>query len=269
MTRAATARFNQLATNFATSEVHSSSVTMERLHRLLGEIAGQDVLDVGCGAGHLALSFVIRGAHVVALDGAPSMLAKLREVASARAVDVELVQGMSGELPFESGSFDIAVSRLAAHHFPSLSESLAEMARVLRPGGQVAVIDLQGDENALVDAFNHELEMLHDPTHVRSYRPSIWRRALEDAGLVLEILESNCRESISGVTVQRWCEIAASGNAAERAINDRLRSICQSVLQALGITCDTDGHNRIPVRTLLVMARKPCRTAKYQHQMTC
>jgi SAM-dependent methyltransferase len=92
------------------------------------------VLEVGCGWGDLA-EWVARetGAEVVATDLSPHMveLAREREL-DARVADVQ-------ELPFDDGAFDAAVAAWMLYHVPDLDRGLAELARVLRPGGRLVV----------------------------------------------------------------------------------------------------------------------------------
>ena len=62
---------------------------------------------------------------------------------------------------------------------------MGEMTRLAKPGWQVAVIDLEGDENAALDVLNHTIELPHDPTHVRSYTASHRRQLFVANGLVV------------------------------------------------------------------------------------
>lgn len=258
MTSLATQRFDKLATNFATSEVHSSSHSIRRLHELLDLPAGASVVDIACGAGHLALSFGGRAKRIVGVDGAPTMLGAFQRLANEKAIQVETVLAMSDSVSLRSGEFDVAVSRLAPHHFPNLQASVREMARLVRPGGHVAVIDLHGYDDSDLDEFNHRLEVLHDPTHVRSHTPLAWRDTLAGADLEILTFETHLRESPKGVSIQRWCEIAASGPKAEQAIRAQLASAPAATLNALGIDFAVDqAEFLIPVRTLLAVARKP------------
>jgi SAM-dependent methyltransferase len=255
MTSAAALRFDQIAANFVSSEVHSHSASIQRLHDILDIPPDSSVIDVACGAGHLALSFAHRVKRIVGLDGAPSMLTSFLSLAEQRGVVVETVHAMSHDIPFASETFDLAMSRLAPHHFPDIQASIQEMARIIRPGGFVAIIDLHGYDDPTIDALNHELEVLHDPTHVRSHPPATWRAAMTAAGLDIVAFETHRRESATGITIKRWCELAASGSVAENSIRERLLHADHTHREALGIV-RYDNEFLIPVRTLLAIGRK-------------
>jgi ubiquinone/menaquinone biosynthesis C-methylase UbiE len=121
-------------------------------------------------------------------------------------------------MPFVDGDFDLVMSRLAPHHSTDLRLGLKEMSRILRIGGLLAIIDLEGSENPELDEFNHRLEVLHDPTHVRSYTADVWRKVIEQLGFMVIVFETKRSEKPTGVTVHRWCEIANSGESAEAEI---------------------------------------------------
>lgn len=121
----------------------------ERFKRLLVEQAspqpGQRILDLGCGTGTLAI-MVKRDqpeADVVGLDGDPEILERARAKAASAGVELRLDRGLSTDLPYEDGSFDLVVSTLMFHHLTGKAkrETAAEVARVLRPGGELHVAD--------------------------------------------------------------------------------------------------------------------------------
>jgi SAM-dependent methyltransferase len=92
------------------------------------------ILEVGCGWGELAeWAGRAMGAEVVALDLSPRMV----ELARERGVDAQV--GDVQELPFEDGAFDVAVAAWMLYHVPDLDRGIAELARVLRPGGRLVV----------------------------------------------------------------------------------------------------------------------------------
>ena len=95
------------------------------------------------------------------------------------------------------------------------------MTRLARPGGHVAVIDMEGNENPAVDALNHEIEVLHDPTHVRSYTAGRLARAFHRQQLwKSRRARTRWWEFPAGLTVGRWCELSGSGAEALQAIRN-------------------------------------------------
>jgi SAM-dependent methyltransferase len=98
----------------------------------VAEIRPSRVLEVGCGWGELAV-WIRRetGAEVVAVDLSPRMV----ELARSRGVDARL--GDVEELPFADGEFDAAVAAWMLYHVPNRGRAIAELARVLRPGGRL------------------------------------------------------------------------------------------------------------------------------------
>jgi len=255
MSSTSSQRFNSIASNYATSEVHISSPTLARLHQLLPRM--ETVCDVASGAGHTGLSFAGAAKRIVAIDPAPKMLEEFRKLAGDRpGVVVDTVESFAESIPLPSESFDLTVCRLAAHHFTNVGQAMREMTRLAKAGGYVAVIDMEGDENPELDALNHDIEVLHDPTHVRSYSARRWRETFTANRLEIISCEGRCWEIAGGLTVKRWCELGNSGSEALQAIQERLKAAPADWLAQLEITRDADGGFRIPVRTLLILGRK-------------
>ncbi len=248
-------RFNTLAAGYAASEVPRASPTLERLHALLPPRL-DTVCDVASGAGHTGLGFAGTASRIVAVDPAPNMLAEVRRLAAERGVTVETVEAFAESIPLPAESFDLVVCRVAAHHFSDLPKAMAEMTRLARPGGHVAVIDMEGDADPALDAFNHDLEMLHDPTHVRSYTAKAWRELFAAHGLEVATCENRQWEFPAGLTVGRWCELGNSGEKALQTIRERLAAAPPEWLTRLEISRDAGDEFRIPVRTLLILGRK-------------
>jgi SAM-dependent methyltransferase len=114
--------------------------------RLAAMGPGDVVLDVGCGAGIdslLAARRVSRAGRVLALDMMPAMVERARANARAAGFDhVEVHEGLMEALPFPDACVDVVISNGVLNLSTRKSRSLAEMYRVLRPGGQVALADL-------------------------------------------------------------------------------------------------------------------------------
>jgi ubiquinone/menaquinone biosynthesis C-methylase UbiE len=106
---------------------------------------GHRVLDLGCGTGTLAIQVKRRqpDAEVVGLDADPEMLERARAKAGVAGVELQLDEGFSTELPYEDGSFDRVLSTLFFHHLDPepKAQTAREVARILRPGGELHVAD--------------------------------------------------------------------------------------------------------------------------------
>src|SRR6516162_6428857 len=100
-----------------------------------GVIGGSDVLDVCTGHGVLALAATERGAKVSAVDFSEAMVAAARR----NAPSVDCRQGDAQDLPYPDNTFDAVVCGYGILHVPEPDRALAEMRRVLRPGGRVAI----------------------------------------------------------------------------------------------------------------------------------
>jgi len=100
--------------------------------------AGQSVLDIGCGAGLDALIAARRtGGRVAGVDFSEAMLERAREAATEAGLPVEFELCEAGELPFEPGSFDALLANGVLNLNPDRKRLVAEMARVLKPGGRL------------------------------------------------------------------------------------------------------------------------------------
>jgi SAM-dependent methyltransferase len=106
---------------------------------LLGEVAGRDVLDVGCGAAQSARWLVRQGAHVTAFDVSAGQLREARRLDALSGTAVpRLVQADAQRLPFRDGAFDLVCSAFGGVPFVADSaRTMREVARVLRPGGRL------------------------------------------------------------------------------------------------------------------------------------
>lgn len=106
---------------------------------VLGDVAGRDVLEIGCGAAQCARWLVSRGARAVGLDVSHRQLQHSRRIDADSGIAVPTVCASATSLPFADGSFDVAFSAFGALQFVSdAGLAVAEAARVLRPGGRFA-----------------------------------------------------------------------------------------------------------------------------------
>ena len=104
---------------------------------LAGDVTGRTILDAGCGSGPLAVSLRDRGARITGFDSSPAMVALARQRLGPEST--VLVADLAGPLPFDAESFDDVVASLVLHYLEDWSGPLAELRRVLRPGGRLIV----------------------------------------------------------------------------------------------------------------------------------
>jgi SAM-dependent methyltransferase len=146
-------------------------------------------IDLGAGAGHAALALAPHVARVDAIDPTPEMLAVATRLATERGIaNIAYSVARADALPFPDGTFDLAVSRFSIHHWPDPAGALRDVARVLRPGARVVLVDLVAPEEAGLDTFLNAVELLRDPTHGRTPRASDWRAVIAAAGLAGDIV---------------------------------------------------------------------------------
>lgn len=134
--------------------------TGARIMAILSEIGAQRVLDIGCGHGALARNLLRAGYTVTGIDPAPEAVAAAR-----RAVPDARFEACGAEaLPFEATTFDAAIFLNSLHHVPVplMTTALLEALRVLRPGGEVIIVEPLAE-----GAFFEVMRPVEDETEIR------------------------------------------------------------------------------------------------------
>lgn len=184
-------RFGAHAENYVRSPDHVESESRDRLLALTAPQPEWRVLDVATGGGHTALAFAPHVREVVATDLTKPMLeAAERHIRASGATNVRFQEADAMALPFEDASFDLVTCRVAPHHFPDCARFVRESARVVRPGGIVAVIDNVVPDDETAAKFINAFEKLRDPSHNWAYTEGEWVGFFRDAGLRVDHVES-------------------------------------------------------------------------------
>lgn len=151
--------------------------------------AHERLLDACCGPGNLTASFAPHVNEYLGIDFTHAMLQK----ATARAADGGLTNTRFEHhdalaLGLPTGSFDVVVNRFTLHHMPDPGAALREWARVLRPGGRLGIFDMFTSEIAEDRQQHDTVEVLRDPSHVRTLSLSELFHLIGLAGLASDSL---------------------------------------------------------------------------------
>jgi len=176
-------QFSRTADAYRTSSVHAGGADLEQMVALAALTGREAVLDAGCGAGHTAAALAPFARSVVAFDLSERMLAVTAQLAAARGLtNLTTRQGDVEALPFDDASFDLVVSRYSAHHWPHPQAALAEIRRVLKPGGHAILQTPYSDllASTLCDpgiaTDEARLQVYGQEDHVRMYGRDIFAR---------------------------------------------------------------------------------------------
>jgi ubiquinone/menaquinone biosynthesis C-methylase UbiE len=187
------AQFGDQAQAYLVSPTHAEGDDLRQLAAITQAMQGPEVLDLGCGGGHVSYAVAPHAARVTACDLSDQMLAVVAAEARRRGLaNLDTRHGVAERLPFADASFDLVLSRYSAHHWPDFEQGLREARRVLRAGGRAVFVDVVAPGDALGDTWLQAIELLRDPSHVRDYSIGEWIAAAQRA-----------RFTIVGVTPRR------------------------------------------------------------------
>jgi SAM-dependent methyltransferase len=143
----------------------------ERLAEAAEVNPGEKVLDVATGSGNAALAAARYGCQVVGVDYVPELLERARARAEVERLEVKLVEGDAEQLPFADGSFDVVLSCLGSMFAPDQERTAAELLRVCRPGGRIALASWT-PSSVIGELF--KVLGKHVPPPPGLYPPSAW-----------------------------------------------------------------------------------------------
>lgn len=178
--------FGAKAGRYAELDVFSREEFYQPLFDAAAPAARERALDLACGTGLMALMLARVVDDAAGCDVTAEMLRRAEAAAAAAGVEnISFVEAEASRLPFEDASFDLVTSRTAFHHFPEPRQALAEVVRVLKPGGRFVIEDVFGPEDPALSAAREEIEKAMDPFHVRAYCIGELKAMLAEAGLIV------------------------------------------------------------------------------------
>jgi SAM-dependent methyltransferase len=175
-------RFARTAARIAEHQDARAAALAETVRSFVLPRRHEVALDVGCGAGALALALAPHVERVVGLDRVPELLALARERSPQNATFVE---GDAEHLPFPPASFDLSGTLRTLHHLARPELVVAGLAHVTRPGGRVLVVDQLAPPDPLEAVALDRFERARDATHTRLLPDADLRQLFEANGLSL------------------------------------------------------------------------------------
>lgn len=197
-------RFTRSADAFVKFAVPHRGGDAEKIARLAEPLPTDSGLDLACGPGTFTMALARKAKQVFGFDLTPALLDLARRKASAEGVEnVTLICGDATALPFGDRSLDVAVCGYSLHHMSEPRLALEEVARVLRPGGRLAVVDLFVPDGADEETHNG-VERARDVSHTNTLTRSGFPRLFEAAGFRVKSAETLERPRL----FNEWLRIA-------------------------------------------------------------
>jgi ubiquinone/menaquinone biosynthesis C-methylase UbiE len=164
-------QFTKTAEVFGTFAVATRGGEADWLMKAVGAAKRDRAIDVACGPGSMTLPFARQVRWICGFDLTPAILGRAKKsAAEAGLTNFSVAIGDAVRLPFADGALDIAVTSYSLHHMPDAARVIGEMARVVRKGGRVGVVDIRVGEDPAVEELNTRIERLRDASHTRTLR---------------------------------------------------------------------------------------------------
>ena len=199
------------------------------------DVAGKQVLDVGCGDGHVARLITKAGGHVVGIDPTPKQLERAR--AKEPAGDETYQEGVGEDLKFDDASFDIVVFFNSLHHVPvpNIPKALDEAVRVLRAGGKIYIAE------PLPEGPNFELQKpINDETEVRTRAYDAIKNAAAHG--LKQTAETFYTRDMVQKDFEEWRDNSSAINPARRATIDAHEAELRESFTRIGTPKDDGVH---------------------------
>ena len=218
--RANREQYAAVAANYATSASHAGGDDLAWFSARAASVAPGVALDVACGGGFSTRALAAAGHRVVATDLTPESVAAARAATTDERGRVAWVAGAAERLPLRTESVNVVGCRIAAHHFADIAAFLDEVARVLKPGGMLLLVDTTVPEDEALARWLDDVERRRDPSHQRSWPPSRWRAVVSGARLRVEETQTyRKRHELEPWLARSGCTGAAAEEVREAFAN--------------------------------------------------
>jgi ubiquinone/menaquinone biosynthesis C-methylase UbiE len=244
--------FTRQADAYAAAPVITDAARLERLVRAINPRPNDRAVEIATGPGYVAMALAARCREVTGLDLTPAPIAIAQRTSRERNIlNVQFQVGDAENLPFGDGQFDIAVCRFAFHHFERPESVLAEMVRVTRAGGTVAIEDLFASEYPERAGYMNHVERLRDHSHTAALTPAALIALTRKFGLEIESMHSDRLV----VDMAGWLKGAQTGEADAREVRRLINDDQMRNLSGM-LPFEVDGAMKFIQRTVAIVSRK-------------
>ena len=183
--------FSQQAANFETKRMSfSKQEYLDYIVKSIGLTGNENVLEAAAGTCVCGRAIAPHAGKVTCLDMTPAMMAVGEKAAKEKGLEnISFVQGFVEKMPFDDETFDLVITRLSFHHFSEMEKPFSEMARVLKKGGRLVIIDMEAAKEELRNIEDH-IEILRDFSHVKNRSKKEFMELFEKYNIELKKNES-------------------------------------------------------------------------------
>lgn len=244
--------FTRQAEGFNASASTNDRRLLDAIIGLCRPAADERWLEAACGPGVISRRLAEEAATVHGVDLTPAMIDVARREARAAGLEnADFEVGDATALDAPDGSFDGVVTRFSIHHVPLPVRLVRELARVVKPGGPVVLVDHLADADPEAARWSQEIERLRDPAHWSSPTLAHAHTLLEQAGLELDYERFLALE----LDFDDWLERGSTDEEARAIIAQALAR------RPHNVTCfevsERDGRRILRLRLWLARALRP------------
>lgn len=208
-------QYHEKSEAYLQSTVHAEGIEFKKMRDLVQQYPHAQLLDLGCGGGHVSYQLAPHVASVIAYDLSTEMTELVAMQAKLKGLDnIQVQVGAAEQLDFPEQCFDVVISRYSAYHWQNLDQALQQVYRVLKPKGTAIFFDVLGSSHPILDTFLQCVEMIRDPSHVRDYSLAEWFAHVECHGFKVEVVE---KQSLR-LDFQAWVSRMQTASVATETI---------------------------------------------------
>ena len=244
--------FGKNAEAYVDSAIHAKGDDLPLLADWLKPAKSSVALDIATGGGHVSKALAPYAGTVFSTDLTEEMLENTARHLKDSFSNIFFVIADAEQLPFLGGTFDIAVCRIAPHHFPDPARFISEAARVLKPGGKFMLIDNVAPDDPKLGRFMNKTEKLRDDSHVRCLSKNEWKELFQAHGLA----EVKSLDRTKTFDYPNWVKRTAGSEEQIGRVTRHLLTADEQAKEYFEITVENDAILKLTIDEWMAMCEK-------------